>query len=317
MVAVAARHHANLTDPTNDTLALPYQGRSFHFLAKTLQFGPSQILTESTLAVIMMFLFFEALDGGLNTWRVHLLGAQKLIQLGIGYAPPTQAASQMLRVFTAHATLIDIIGRTLSRGGENWESITTSETLSVLRQGSGETDTYNFLGCPPILLETLHQINSRAELPHALLSRIDVFDTTKYIESRSLPEQPDLPYLVSAYRAATRIYCLETMFPMESTKSTHEELRGQLEKIPRGSILLKGAVWPVFVAGTGARGEVERRWVRKMLARLWEVLPQCNIRSAGRELEIMWKRWDEEGGGEEVVGGAWRKWGGEGDWLFI
>jgi hypothetical protein len=314
MLAVAARHNANVTN-TSEAKALPYKGLSFKHLSHDLsRFGPAGMLTEPTLAVVMLFLFFETLDGGLDTWKIHIHGARRLIQLCAGQLN----SSPMLQIFINHVTLIDIIGSTLASSSPG-DAVPCAPVISVLREG----EAYNFLGCPAELLEIIHTITiskSRGSPPPTevvedLLRRIDAFSPEAYIRTRhDVVDPSELLELVYAYKAAARIYTLETLFPGTTTEEVvapyHEELRRRLGRLREGSALLKGAVWPVFVAGIGAVKEEEREWVRELLRMLWGVLPQTNIRNAGKVLEGLWRKGRGEGG--------WRVLEREGrDWLFI
>jgi hypothetical protein len=294
------------------------------YLSQDLQqLGPRGIITEPTLAVVMLFIFFEALDGGVNTWKIHLRGARRLIQECLALDSLPAGTSEMLRIFMNHVTLVDIIGRTLAFSSNNEPAALDDEIsgfLAVLREG----ERYNFLGCPAALLEVIHAITRlkpRAvsdeafmAQAQALLSKIDNFNADGYVAMRTdidAADSPSLLQLVYAYMCAARIYALETLFPGVTTPETvapyHAELRARISALETGSLFLKGAVWPVFVAGTGARTEEERRWTREQLGRLFGVLPQENIRSAGTVLEEMWAR---------EAGWRWLEGAGK-DWLFV
>jgi hypothetical protein len=341
MLAVAARHHSNMCGTSEET-ALPYKGRSFYHLSHDLQrLGPKKILNESTLAVVMLFLFFETLDGGLDTWKIHLRGARRLIQMCGQLDSLPEGTSSMLRIFINHVTLIDIIGRTLSSTSLEpvpWDINSTSPE-EVTAEGLRDGEAYNFLGCPAELLEIIHTISllkSRSPISHAssagdsdpdtylrscqrILACIDSFSPQAYISTRTDINESntfELLQLVFAYKCASRIYAVESLFQSITTSDTvapyHADLRHHLSALKSGSFMLKGAVWPVFVAGTGATNEVERQWVRDQLTRLWGVLPQGNIRNAGLVLEDIWRRGSQHGEA------SWRllEKGGR-NWLFI
>lgn len=334
ILAVAARHHSNLCG-TPVSKHLPYKGASFGYLSRDLQRLDSKaILTESTLAVVMLFLFFETLDGGLNTWKIHLSGARRLIQMCLSLESLPAETLAMLRIFMNHVALVDIIGRTLAFGSTSSDpgvfDTNVPEFLTFLRDG----EQYNFLGCPAPLLETIHAITQLKHSPldqspenyigtcQALLANIDTFSADAYVVSRvdinDAKDSSSLHRLVCAYKCAARIYAVETLFSTVATSDTtepyHAELRMHISSLESGSLFMKGAVWPVFIAGTGARGLDERCWVREQLKRLWEVLPQGNIKNAGKVLEDIWMKVDEQGG---MVHG-WRILEeGASDWLFV
>jgi hypothetical protein len=337
MLAVAARHHSNLCG-TPVTKHLHYKGLSFSYLSRDLQrLGTKGILTEPTLAVVMLFIFFETLDSGLDTWKIHLRGARRLIQECLEMESLPEGTSAMLKIFMNHVTLVDIIGRTLAFGTSSEPVVFDSEIpefLSVLRDG----EAYNFLGCPAELLEIIHAITLlKCRSPSSpiaaakddpdtylyscqqILSRIDSFAPDLYITTRIdiyESDPPGLLELVYAYKCAARIYAVETLFPTVTTFDTlapyHLELRTHLSALDDGSMFLKGAVWPVFIAGTGARTEEEKEWTRGQLERVWDLLPQWNIRNAGKVLEELWVNCE----GTKETGWGWLERGGK-DWLFV
>ena len=358
MLAVAARHHSNLCG-TPVSRHLPYKGRSFNHLSRSLRRHERDgVVDEATLAVVMLFIFFETLDGGPDTWRIHLRGARRLVRESLALGDSLSAeTSAMLAIFMNHVTLVDIIGRTLAfrdepeclRAGFDTEM---PEFLSVLRAG----EAYNFLGCPAHLLEAIHaatQLKGRwptataaaaaaptttTTLPtcasdaesHCLeacqqvLSQIDDFDPDEYMTTRSDVGEPDdqrgLLQLVRAYKCAARIYAVETLFPVVAADASdplllaplHDELRMHLSALDDGSMCLKGAVWLVFIAGTGAYTAEQREWTRQQLDRVWALLPQGNIRNAGAVLEELWLRCDATGQNSwQLLTKCGR------DWLFV
>ncbi|KAL7266607.1 hypothetical protein RUND412_010842, partial [Rhizina undulata] len=374
LLAVAARHHANNCG-SMETHALMYKGRAFKYLYNDLQ-QHNQIqkfneMTEPALAAVMLFVFFEALDSGMDTWKIHLTGARSLIQLRGGLKMAKSGISQLFSVLMNHVALVDIIGRTLSSPSASippWEG-SFEDIFDVLEEG----ENYSFLGCPAEILQTilsitvLHRkmrdtassafshspsssndsyspctpnfINSYpspatsakeetgrllpsvdddlAAIRDKLLARISNFDPKAWTTSRkklfSLVHdisECELFHHVSAYKSATTIFALQTLFPSSSSSSepmTPEsypsapslsqtltsELIFHLSHLSPGSMLYKGAVWPIFLAGTGAATQEQRDFVRGQLKKVWGVLPQFNIRNAGVVLEGMWRDEDE------------------------
>lgn len=352
MLAVAARHHSNLCG-TPVSRHLPYKGQSFRHLSRSLRrLERDGVVDEATLAVVMLFIFFETLDGGPDTWRIHLRGARRLIRESLARRESlSRETSAMLHIFMNHVTLVDIIGRTLAfkpeperlRAGFDTEM---PEFLSVLRDG----EAYNFLGCPAHLLEAIHavtQLRGRWPAPapappmpvcadddaeahyleacQQVLSQIDSFDPDDYMTTRSDLGEPDdqrgLLQLVRAYKCAARIYAFETLFPVVAADAPpellllaplHGELRTHLSALGDGSVYLKGAVWLVFIAGTGAYTAEQREWTRQQLRRVWTLLPQGNIRNAGVVLEELWLHGDATGQtGWQLLTKCGR------DWLFV
>jgi hypothetical protein len=102
-LAVAARHHSNNCN-FPETHALIYKGRAYKHLSHALQTQTcgGKIVTEPVLAAMLLFLFFEALDSGMNTWKIHLRAARRLIQLSGGMKGIKGGMSSMLSVLITH-----------------------------------------------------------------------------------------------------------------------------------------------------------------------------------------------------------------------
>lgn len=97
-LAVAARHHSNNCN-FPETHALVYKGRAYRYLYSALQTQTTNGVTEPVLAAMLLFLFFEALDSGKNTWKIHLRAARRLIQVSGGMRG---GMSSMLSVLITH-----------------------------------------------------------------------------------------------------------------------------------------------------------------------------------------------------------------------
>lgn len=99
-LAVAARHHSNNCN-FPETHALVYKGRAYRHLYSALQTQTNGV-TEPVLAAMLLFLFFEALDSGKNTWKIHLRAARRLIQVSGGMRGIRGGMSSMLSVLITH-----------------------------------------------------------------------------------------------------------------------------------------------------------------------------------------------------------------------
>ncbi|RPB11539.1 hypothetical protein P167DRAFT_524345 [Morchella conica CCBAS932] len=352
-LAVAARHHSNNCN-FPETHALVYKGRAYKHLSHALQTQTcgGKIVTEPVLAAMLLFLFFEALDSGMNTWKIHLRAARRLIQLSGGMKGIKGGMSSMLSVLITHVAAIDIIGRSLAFSGPESDYQPWGSSLSEVFTSLKEAEDYSFLGCPAELLQiilciTLLNNQSRQSaagittiattdvsdtnfIPSAetLMTRINAFDPANWLKT-SMPNMKlqaklsvaeikpqELFHHVSAYKCAVHLFAAQVLSPplpplaqAELTEMTNR-LIAHIGHIAPGSVLYKGAVWPVFLAGTGAMEEGQREFVRGALRNIWSVLPQFNIKNAGNLLEEMWK--DREGR-------DWKKRLESGgiDWLFI
>lgn len=87
ILAVAARYHANAIghhyNSSGHRPDIIYYNQALNFLNEDLK-DEDRMLEDTTLASVLFFLFYETMDSGLNTWRVHLGGARKLVELKYG-----------------------------------------------------------------------------------------------------------------------------------------------------------------------------------------------------------------------------------------
>ena len=87
ILAVAARYHANVTghhyNSSSHRPDIIYYNQALNYLNQDLQ-DEDRMLEDTTLASVLFFLFYETMDSGLDTWRVHLSGARKLVELKYG-----------------------------------------------------------------------------------------------------------------------------------------------------------------------------------------------------------------------------------------
>ncbi|KAF8458287.1 fungal-specific transcription factor domain-containing protein [Terfezia claveryi] len=120
ILAVAARYHANVTghhyNSSGHRLDLIYYNQALNYLNQDLQ-DEDRMLEDTTLASVLFFLFYETMDSGLDTWRIHLSGARKLVELKYGRMQMQQGGEGELthmQAFILHSiALFDIIGSTL------------------------------------------------------------------------------------------------------------------------------------------------------------------------------------------------------------
>lgn len=103
-LAVSARHCANSAG-FPETHALAYRGRAMKSLWRDLQSnGTRVVVQEPVLAAILLFLFFEMLEGGRDMWKLHLQGARVMIQLS-GVMKLKSSISASLSVLITHLTV--------------------------------------------------------------------------------------------------------------------------------------------------------------------------------------------------------------------
>jgi len=82
-----------------------YKGRAINSLSQDLQkpnYDGTTIVREPVLAAMLLFLFFEALESGKDTWKIHLQGARRLIQMSGGMDGQRSNLSPSLGVLITH-----------------------------------------------------------------------------------------------------------------------------------------------------------------------------------------------------------------------
>lgn len=176
----------------------------------------------------------------------------------------------------------------------------------------------NFIPSAESLLSSIHAFSPEDWL-QTRLPRIKLEDKRSYSQIDPI----ELFHHVSAYKCAVHIFAVQVLSPplpahtAAAQAALTNELILHLSRLSTGSVLYKGAVWTVFIAGTGATTEFQRDFVRCALKNIWSVLPQFNIKNAGTLLEEMWRDADREGVG--MGGGDWKARLAKGgiDWLFI
>ncbi|KAG0637127.1 hypothetical protein HOY80DRAFT_924824 [Tuber brumale] len=331
-LAVSARHYSNNTG-FQGTHSLVYKGCAINSLSQDLQKpdyndNGTAIVREPVLAAMLLFLFFEALESGKDTWKIHLRGARRLIQLSGGMGGQRSNLSSSLGVLITHVAAIDIIGKSLAfSGGVDTDTLSWGSTNSnpeEIFKFLEQTEHYSFLGCPAELLQVISLVSQhKTPLPtttssltmQTLLSRIASFNPQDWVNKRlpslnqnaagtSIPrlDACELYHHVCAYKCAVHIFALQVLTPSSSsvarkTDELVDEIIAHISSFQPGSVFFKGVVWPVFLTGAAATSEYQREFVRVTLRNIWELLPQFNIKSAGVLLEAMWR--DGEGDWKE------------------
>ncbi|PUU75486.1 fungal-specific transcription factor domain-domain-containing protein [Tuber borchii] len=330
-LAVSARHYSNNTG-FSETDALVYKGRAINSLSQDLQkpnYDGTTIVREPVLAAMLLFLFFEALESGKDTWKIHLQGARRLIQMSGGMDGQRSNLSSSLGVLITHVAAIDIIGKSLAfSGGADTDTLSwggTNSNPEEIFKFLEQAEHYSFLGCPAELLQLISLVSQHKKAPptttatfpttQTLLSRITNFNPQDWVSKRlpslnqnaagtSIPrlDARELYHHVCAYKCAVHILALQVLTPsspsaVPKTDELVDEIIAHITSFEPGSVFFKGVFWPVFLAGAAATNERQREFVRETLKNIWELLPQFNVKSAGVLLEAMWK--DGEGSWKE------------------
>ncbi|RPB05580.1 hypothetical protein L873DRAFT_1662152 [Choiromyces venosus 120613-1] len=255
-LAVSARHYSNNTGYP-ETHALVYKGRAINSLSRDLQ-QPNyddegtgdMVVREPVLAAMLLFLFFEALESGKDTWKIHLQGARRLIQMSGGQRRRGSRSnlSSSLGVLITHVAAIDIIGQSLAFSKTPTPTPTTNFThpstppteeqdQEEIFHSLGQAEHYSFLGCPAELLRVISLVSKHKNFPSPsispsspspadLMSRIHRFSPEAWVRTRlpslnqnaagsSIPrlDARELYHHVCAYKCAVHIFALQVLPP--------------------------------------------------------------------------------------------------------
>ncbi|KAJ6109350.1 hypothetical protein N7486_001584 [Penicillium sp. IBT 16267x] len=362
IIAVAARHFANSGQPfdqAEDALCPRYVNANvdaLHFKRKTIQAlssslsHPESSRKDETMATVLLLIFLDLLESGIDGWKHHLRGAEGLLSLshallesGASENPsidPPQAIDETRRFVARQFALVSTMGGTLS-------SFTSSPELCANLEESKHQDSIirSFLGCPGFLLGAIryfsnqrhvietkvHDDTSVHEHIQNTLSMLELtinFDCLKWASdfvqstATSTVEIQKLSLLSQAYKTAAVLYGKRVLCALKTptlTKpSDNEALVSQLldvvESLKGDETLFKCLLWPVFIAGLESQTDNEQMLVIGSLKLLWNVTYCLNVISASRILHEYWKRKHVDGNLSPQESGLY---GIEEGWLLI
>ncbi|KAK0736372.1 fungal-specific transcription factor domain-containing protein [Apiosordaria backusii] len=349
IVATGAMHLATLQNyhnrrPGGPELvdALVAKGKAVSALKRAVA-GASDGVTPTSqamiLAAIVFFVNLDLIDNGKGSWQAHIEAASTLIT-SIQKQIASGGEEKAVRIDDSLMRLVDaiaadcltyrIFGTTISGVDTSWaDSMEESDLFSVLRRA----EAHSYHCCPPVMLEAIlatsrlfhdHLSAPEDKVKRALelLSRAKKFDVVDWvyaIQGLSL-EQDDLSVRVSlarAHRAAACLYILlcvpDALEPLGliSLEPLVMELRGYIAEVPLDHVLLKGLVWPVFMAGAQTNEASQRVWYAERLESVWAknpwICPWGYIRTAIEMMKEIWEARDamEMAGLEDLGGWNW------------
>ncbi|KAJ5987284.1 hypothetical protein N7451_011649 [Penicillium sp. IBT 35674x] len=337
IIAVAARHFANAGrsfHQIEDALSPRYVSANLdalHFKRQTIQAlssslsHPEESRKDETIATILLLIFLDLLESGIDGWKYHLRGAEGLLSLshallesgaGENYRTgPSQATDETSRFFARQFALVSTMGGTLS-------SSTSSSGLCANLEESKHQESIirSFLGCPGFLLQAIRyfsnqrhartdtrdeaSIHEHCQDTLTMLELTNNFDclnwASSFLQSTATPtvEIQKLSLLSQAYKVAAVLYANRVLCALKTPTLTktfdNEALVSQLldviESLKGDEALFKCLLWPIFIAGLECQGDNEQTLVIDSLKLLWDVTCCLNIISASRILHEYWKR---------------------------
>lgn len=339
IVALAARHFAN-TGYSFDRIeansshryeraelsALHFKRQSIDALSCSLS-STESCKKDATLASILLLIFLDLLESGIDGWSLHIQGAKVIHQLlaelgsnGITKEDRVDSATEIRQFITRQLFLC---ASSLSTYLKLFTDSHRIETLGTAFSGStlvfespvdGQEDIYqesivrSFLGCPEFVLRAISFFSNQRALMESQRSTIDTiamlelteeFDCVEWArsfqqaESSSVKEIDQLSMLSQAYKNAALLYGRHVLGPWTDT-TRNDELVSQLlslvQTLNSNATLFKCLLWPTFMAGLGSQAQSQKDAVVKLLGSLWNSTNCLNVISASKILQDYWRK---------------------------
>ncbi|KAK3994323.1 acriflavine sensitivity control protein acr-2 [Cladorrhinum sp. PSN332] len=328
VVATGAMHLATLTNFHNGTGgaelvdALAAKDKAIRLLKKAIS-TVTPASQAMILAAVVFFVNLDLIDSGKGGWPAHIEAATALMSSLRKQSLEDSTLMSLVDVIAADCLTYRILGTTISTVDISWaEDQETDGLFDVLRRA----EAHSYHCCPPVMLEIIMATSRLSRAAEGLektaealglLKRALLFPVEEWVHSiRGLSlEEDDLAVrvsLASAHRAAACLYILLTVPEVESLgilslDGLVQEVKGYLSEVPTDHILLKGTVWPMFMAGAQTVDAEQREWYLERLGTVWAknpwICPWGYIRTAVEMLKELWATRDKVG--RDVEGWNW------------
>ncbi|KAL7920145.1 fungal-specific transcription factor domain-containing protein [Trichoderma austrokoningii] len=334
IVALAARHFANtgysfgrIEANTSHQFekaelnALQFKRQTIDALSRSLSNAES-CKKDATLATILLLIFLDLLESGIDGWSLHIQGAkvihQVLARLGANSNAELdrgETATGIRQFITRQLFLIETLGTAFSSSTPVFENlIEDQESIhheSIVR---------SFLGCPEFILRAISFFSNQRTIiiesrrddsavpirdTVTMLQLTEEFDCFEWAlnfqqpETSSTKEINQLCILSQAYKNAALLYGRQVLGASWTDTTRNEELVSQLlglvETLKNNATLFKCLLWPTFMAGLGSHTQSQNDAVITLLERLWDSTNCLNVISASKLLNDYWKRNDQKG----------------------
>ncbi|KXX82506.1 Acriflavine sensitivity control protein acr-2 [Madurella mycetomatis] len=264
------------------------------------------------LAATVFFINLDLIDSGKGEWQAHIEAASALMSTlhsqALALGPSLMS---LVDAIAADCLTYRVLGSVISGVAPGaWADHNLTDLFSTLRRA----EPYSYHCCPPAILQTIMSASSlcsdgvddtRVKLALSLLNQARSLDVTEWVYSiRGLSAQDDLDArisLASAHRAAACLYILlavpEIAVGPLSPDVLVREVLGHLASVPIDHVLLKGTVWPTFMAGAQTDDRQQREWCINRMQAVWAsnpwICPWGYIRTAIQMLQDLWGARDQ------------------------
>ncbi|CEN60997.1 hypothetical protein ASPCAL07667 [Aspergillus calidoustus] len=285
---------------------------------------PEPCKLDMTLATILLLIFVELLESGLDGWNFHLKGArglgdfsQSLIQpASPGHTKSSGEMAQDVRMFIARQySIIDTLGSALSHPNSRLEDFSSGEVIE-----GQESVVRSFLGCPEFILRSIQFFSNQRQLvsespPYnepsidthiqdtlTMLELTETFDSLKWASqfhtssTSSTTETTNLYLLSQAYKTAALLYGRQvlastgTHLETRETQTLLSQLLGTIDALKGEDTFFKCLLWPTFVAGLHCLERGQQDYVTDSLRSVWDLTKCLNVISAADILRKYWER---------------------------
>ncbi|KAF2201596.1 hypothetical protein GQ43DRAFT_371055 [Delitschia confertaspora ATCC 74209] len=285
------------------------------------------------LAAVILFINYDLIESGKDSWKVHFQGARKLISLlgdarGLGIQTQHLPMSKLRTCLLADSIVFFILGSTLTfSNGSPQQLIPDTLDLDTILQYA---ETNNYLSCPAPLLRIMLK---SFKIPDArifetttpfiedqvgsLLEEVLAFDAVVWASESFQPISPHENLskrvcIASAHRAAVCLYIarvLPTSSPLISPSSPTaiinlsylaSDIVYHLSYLNPGDTVFKSISWALFLAGAESDIPAQRTWIMEKLDALWKELYWGYVRTVKEVLELIWGYKDRAARGENV-----------------
>ncbi|KAM3440719.1 hypothetical protein NHJ13734_003176 [Beauveria thailandica] len=268
IISLAARHYANtglFFDATGahrsprfskaQLDALRFKGQVIKALSEFMS-RPSSRNKDATMATILLLIFIDIVDSGIDGWSFHIRGFKALYQS---------------------------IAQSNSHGNDEMDRGEAALELRIfiVRQLSLRHDDADMSGH---VQDTI-----------AMLELANGFDCFAWASSCQQPRAPSpaktnhLFMLAQAYKCATLLYGRQAL-GAETWDDEHllSQLLELAEFLQHDATLFKCLLWPIFIAGLASKAHHQQDAVTESLRRLWDLTNCLNVIGASKILRNFW-----------------------------
>ncbi|KAJ5967656.1 hypothetical protein N7501_003904 [Penicillium viridicatum] len=339
IIAVAARHFANTGqsfEQTDDALSPRFVNANLdalHFKKQTINSlllslcNPKPSQNDAIMSTILLLIFLDLLESGIEGWKYHLHGAKGLVNLSCSLLEPTPSeyvnsnpgdtVHETRRFVARQLSLVSTFGGALSGSKSSPEYC-----INLDGSSNQESIIRSFLGCPVFLLGAIRYFSNQRHVIETLNMHDDlsihkhVRDTLTMLEltanfdclewasesvqssCSSVVQTQKLSLLSEAYRAATVLYGKRVLRAFKTSSGTiaveNEDLVLRLldviDSLKCDPASFKCLLWPTFIAGLECQSHSEQQVVIGFLKMLWDLTCCLNVINASKMLHDHWKR---------------------------